>query len=468
MSLVDRLAKSSRHTLFIVLGAEHIECGVMRDAGTRAQWIEDSLLNVAISAADGDESLMQALTAALQRLSIRPALPVVDEMRVVVSDHWLATTGMPWSPSVKRTATAEPYARAQLAGAGFEIGPADTLKLDDAPFGVPFLAVAYPATLLTALDQLAGRLNTRLTSILPLSVAAWAVAQRKGSARSQALVVLDAGLMMLARGTGLGRPRLCEVTLRVNIGDCVPTDQSLRKVWLRMCLRDSQLAGMQHVALLDLTQPGTAQRPADKPFVWVDLPSQGDTMIASPALRLAATACFLHDVLDALPCTPTLSPGRWLVLGVTALLAGAMVVQALQTNVAMHSITARLNAAMSAVQPAPHPTTWSREEIAQVQAVNVAIRELNLPISPILHALEPPRDIRVAVLSVETTGRSSTVHASSVKIVAEARTGEEMARYVAFVAESKPFTGAYLIGHEIDQASIELPYRFTVEASWSE
>ena len=155
-------------------------------------------------------------------------------------------------------------------------------------------------------------------------------------------------------------------------------------------------------------------------------------------------------------------------LGVTALLVGAMVVQSLQTNVAMHSITARQNAMTSAVQPVRAPTIWSREELARVQAVNMAIHELNLPISSILRALEPPPGIRVAVLSMETTGSSSTAHASSIKIVAEARTGEDMTRYIAFVAESKPFTGAYLTRHEIDQASVEQPYRFTVEASWGE
>ena len=102
--------------------------------------------------------------------------------------------------------------------------------------------------------------------------------------------------------------------------------------------------------------------------------------------------------------------------------------------------------------------------------MSTAIRELNLPISAILHALQPPQDIRVAVLGLETTNASSGAagQPTSVKIMAEARTGADMARYVAFVAERKPFIAAYLTQHEINTSVPEQPYRFTVEALWNE
>jgi hypothetical protein len=162
---------------------------------------------------------------------------------------------------------------------------------------------------------------------------------------------------------------------------------------------------------------------------------------------------------------------RWLVVGVIAVLAGAVSTQAVNAHLVFATLTEQLHATSDAAQVAPRPKTWSRAEMAQVQAVNAAIRELNLPISSILRALEPPRDIRVAVLSVETavdTSVGTSSKTSSVKIFAEARSGAEMARYVSFVAERKPFTGAYLTRHEIDETSAERPYRFTVEAVWSE
>lgn len=77
-------------------------------------------------------------------------------------------------------------------------------------------------------------------------------------------------------------------------------------------------------------------------------------------------------------------------------------------------------------------------------------------------------DLRVAVLSLTTTPATSSSQASRVKIVAEARTGADMARYVAFLAERKPFTGAYLSEHEIDENAPERPYRFTLEAEWTD
>lgn len=456
MSPVKRFA---RKTLFIAIGAHRIDCGVSAGNGSGALWIKDSVRTVEIDAADGIESRLHALTAALAKLQ---ALPFTDvaEVHVVVADSWLAVAGVPWSPRVKRANTAEIYARAQLAGAGFDIEPADTLRLDDAPFGEPRLAVVYPAVMLTALSQFASRLNARLSTVLPLALAAWELAQRQSGIRAQALAVLDAGLMVLARAAVGRSSRLSEVTVRA--------DASLHEAWQRQCLRDPQLSAVKQIALLDLTQPDESKRCSQEPFVQIDLPSQGEATSAVPSLHLAASTRSSHHVLNALPRAPNVSTRQWLVLGISALLAGTLLVQALQTHFVMRSLTARLNASAGIAQPAPLPTAWTREELARVQAVNAAIRELNMPISPILRALEPPRDIRVAVLSVETATNTANAQASSVKIVAEARTAAEMARYVAFVAERKPFTGAYLTRHEIDQATPEQPYRFTVEAAWSE
>ena len=149
------------------------------------------------------------------------------------------------------------------------------------------------------------------------------------------------------------------------------------------------------------------------------------------------------------------------------MLAAGACFELLQSNAAFNSALTQLNVATSAALPPPSPTAWSRDEIAQVQAVNIAVRELNMPIAPLLRALEPPQDISVAVLNVEMGG-AALAQASSVKIVAEAKSSADMPRYVAFVAERKPFTGAYLTRHEIDENNPESRYRFTVEALWSE
>jgi hypothetical protein len=57
---------------------------------------------------------------------------------------------------------------------------------------------------------------------------------------------------------------------------------------------------------------------------------------------------------------------------------------------------------------------------------------------------------------------------SSVKISAQARSGADMARYVAYVAQRRPFGSAYLVRHEIATEAPDRPYRFTVEAQWKD
>ena len=50
----------------------------------------------------------------------------------------------------------------------------------------------------------------------------------------------------------------------------------------------------------------------------------------------------------------------------------------------------------------------------------------------------------------------------------QARSGADMARYVAYVAQRRPFGSAYLVRHEIAAEAPDRPYRFTVEAQWKD
>ncbi|MDR7152741.1 hypothetical protein J2W49_004719 [Hydrogenophaga palleronii] len=113
----------------------------------------------------------------------------------------------------------------------------------------------------------------------------------------------------------------------------------------------------------------------------------------------------------------------------------------------------------------------TKQELQRVPAINHAIRQLNLPVHALLRSLEPPRDLMVAVLSVDSVGQSSSSAsggASSVRIVAQAPHSADMTRYVAFVADRKPFTGAYLRRHEWVDGPQQKLLRFTVEATWND
>ena len=107
--------------------------------------------------------------------------------------------------------------------------------------------------------------------------------------------------------------------------------------------------------------------------------------------------------------------------------------------------------------------------MARVQAVNQAVRELNMPIAAVLTALRPPRDLHAAVLSVEVgAAATETTGRSTLRIVAEAQAAVDMTRYVAFLTHRKHLNGAYLTRHEIAEDAPGRPYRFTVEAVWKD
>jgi hypothetical protein len=457
--------KPAGDTFILLIGAQRIEGGVLAGVGARAQWRDGSVFEAAIDTDDGAGLPMDVLAAALQRVQSLPAGAV---MRVLVADNWLAAATVPWNPAMQRPAGMAAAARGRLAAAGFRIGPGDTVRVDEAPFGVPRLVLTYPAALIDVLSLAAARLDARLASVLSLSVAGWALARRNGNGAQSALALLDGKMITVARGTGGARARLNELTIRTGIGAPETARHSLHALWQRLCLRDPQLVSVAGVALLDLgTRHGSAPVSA-RPFVVLDIPAPGRGPAATPGLCLAAATRLRRDPLDALAGGSPMSARRTLLLAGAALLAVAMVVQAVQAARSVRRLQAGLVSTARGTAAAPRPVNWSREELVRVQAVNVAIRELNLPFSAILRALEPPPDLRVAVLAVTTAASKSGAQPSSVKIVAEARTGAEMARYVAFLAERRPFTGAYLTEHEIDETSAERPYRFTLEASWSD
>ena len=454
---------------YVAVGATRVDAAARAGEGARARWIEGSALAAAVAAAGSDAGdPLDALLAALQAIQPGPGALAAGRVRVVVDDHWLAVAGVPWSPAAMRVAADQAYARAHLAAEGFEVGPFDTLRLDDGPYGVPRLAVAYPAALVSALQQLAERFGARLGSVLPLSVVAWKFARKVGAGRADAVAVVDAGSTLFVQGGQGGGDGAAAVIARLHAGPGANGLPSALEIWRRLCLRDPRLAGAGRVALVDLVNAPGSGTPLEPPFEVVRLPASENASSVALALRLAAAARAAGMPLDALRSVPKQGAVRWAAVALAAVVAGTAVLHAARTSHTAQRRAVQLQGTATVAPPAARPVAWSREELAHMQAVNTAIRQLNLPIAAMMRALQPPPDIRVAVLSVDTADRAAAAGASSVKIVAEARTGAEMARYVAFVSDRKPFTGAYLMRHEIDDGSPERSYRFTVEALWSD
>jgi hypothetical protein len=473
VSLDKTTKKNGGQTLFIVIGTKLVSSGVMTGKLSSALWLKESYFDTKIGIDHVGESSIEQLNMTLHGLAEMQAYQGVDQIRVLISDSWLMVTDLPWRSNSKNSRDAEKDAFTGLVENGFDIASADTLRLDDAPFGTPRLAVVYPASVLGALNQLSVRLKARLASVLPLSVAAWnlqsgyTTANNSQNTQPQVQVVLDEGLLLFSRSLALDRKRLSELSIRTDINVQAPINQQVRAAWLRLSMRDSRMSQVVSANLLDLTGAEELKDNVDRFFVLnQDLPKNEANV--SLRLSLAAHASGLRSILDAVPIKATWKIWHWGILAAAALFAVVMMVSLFKTNLSIQSLKTSQNMVQRETQPQTPSKRLSREELAKVQAVNAAILALNLPLPSILRALEPPRDIKIALLSVETLNTESLSQKSNIKIVAEARNSLDMSQYVAFVSARKPFINAYLTQHEIDVNSADRPYRFTLEALWRE
>jgi hypothetical protein len=451
VSLVEApVITPSAGVLLVVLGLQRIDCGVWcAQRGTL-----HNVQSVPVLRQAGEA---HPLVLPLQKLHVdlqtqAATLGHITQVCVLVFDGWLAVTSVPWSTSLKRADTAIAFARGQLQDAGFDVALDDVLKLDNAPYGQPRLAMAYPANVLAALRQLAGSVDAPLVSVLSMAVAAWGLTRSKHAA----LAVTDNDMLLLLRAAHPKAARLFEVTTRHH------STATLSSVWQRVCTRDAPWAHLTLLPVLTLGAPHEAFAAPFTPLAW---PAQPVIKTQAPgSLKLAALGLTRHHVLDAMPATATrMSLWRWSALGVAAVLTSAVLWQVLRVHHEADTLAAQLKARRPAPVVVAPVAALTREELARAQAVNTAIRSLNLPMAALLNALQAPQDIRVAVLSVDSGGASSTV-----KVQAEARSVVDMTRYIAWVAQRKPFVAAQLTAHELTPASPEPHYRFTLEAQWSD
>jgi hypothetical protein len=464
-------------TLFIVIGAQSVECGFKTGVGTRGSWLKTTFYTIPLKALPNNiDKSYQVITSALEELGLlllqrssdqKRSQLVIRRLRIIVADQWLAAVTVPWSRSVKEAGSAESYARSQLVAAGFDIESSDVVRLDESGFGKPRIAMSYPGALVQTILSFGKKLDAANTSILPMSSVIWSGVKQQQRGELPALALLHDGSTLIMRSDGQAGRRMQEVVVRNTASNLSLSLQSLREQWQRTRIRDQRVSPSQHLPILNLGREDISLTESDTDLVELRLPNYARHPVVSPSLQIVALSEDAPVPLDALPQTQSTSFFKNM-LSVAAMgLAGVMVFQAGQTQSQLQSIETRLD-----IKPAPvtqnNKVSLSREETARVSVINKAVRELNMPISALLRALNPPRDIKVAILSVETAsaGQTSEAKQATVKIQAEARSDADMTRFVAYVAERQPFVGAYLTRHEVIESLPEKPYRFTVEATW--
>lgn len=434
---------------------------------------------------------------------------------VGVADHHVATATLPWSPLVLREALWPSLAQAQLLQAGHEPRPGDVLRLGEGPAGAARLVLAVPESLLTALQALAHAALARPMSLLPASVLAWRQALLAGDAHGAGAghnvgawplrrvsgqtavmgVLLDGQALVLHGARALAQvdaqtvPQWPAAELAGTASvDRVPQTADAHRVliglWRRVALRLAVQQGMAADAAYVGTAP-PAVTGASLPVLDVrSAPPEPDrsapsglAMVPWPALRPAeGSTPGLALVLAGSQRPPEaldawVRSTRWVGWRRVAVAAGVLLLSALLMDNASRWQDRRAAAAqrapdLAALVPPTEAPALSREELAQVQHINEAVRRLNLPVERVLTALQPPPDIPVAVLSIDLRAAAPAGRNLSV-VRALAPLGADMSRYVAHVGTRAPFTDAHLRQHERRLDDPAQPYLFTLEAAWT-
>lgn len=465
--------------LWLVLGARQVLWGSVVGTGKAARWESWGCVDVP----GGPQASRQSLMAALAGL---PAAPFADAapntpLHVWMADPWVAMDLVPWSEGFLREASAVALARSHLMAQGHEVRGADRVRQDDVPMGQPRLAVAYPGEVLAWLEEHARAWSLRLCSVRVASVACWSVFGRSGSVPMLAVLHDEALVIMGAPGSRVRGAHLAELhVVPLDEGARIDStgapsldaegDQQLAHGWRRLALRFPQWASTTDLPLLDcrLGDPGRAELPAPFVRMKVRMVSEGEVDLSLSDVLVALVDSAPPHALDAVsnrrPRKTVLVPLA-VSLCVGLLLLGSMARYQTQLKASVQAALAHHN---QPATPSAPVDPLTKQELVRIPAVNQAVRQLNLPVHALLHSLEPPKDLMVAVLSVDSVGRDGpSRQSSSVRIVAQTPSSADMMRYVAFVSGRRPFTGAYLRRHEWVDGPTQKQVRFTVEATWN-
>jgi Tfp pilus assembly protein PilN len=97
----------------------------------------------------------------------------------------------------------------------------------------------------------------------------------------------------------------------------------------------------------------------------------------------------------------------------------------------------------------------------QIRAVNNAIAQLNIPWRELFDAIAATPQEQIAILAVEPDAMRHVV-----KMLAEAKTGEDMVNFIRSLKRQAFFADANLVRHEVNEQDANRPVRFQLEATF--
>ena len=500
-------AESGRRSLLVVLRGDALDAGWPAATGADPQAWQTLTVPVAQAAGADVESTASATSAAsaalpaLPALSALPALPALPAavaaafadlrarlqqaaasgpsprpaLTVILSGPAVGVAVLPWSEAWLEPARAQAHARAELQARGCDAQPADQVTVDPRPpLGRPRAVFWLPAWLAAEVSALAAALGARSCSVqaLQLVAADWAVrhvaaggvsgASSASGASSTVNAVLGAGVLQLLSGP---RPGALGEAL-ADASAAAPLPARVEALWQRARVRFPSLALAPGLRVLSLDEPPPTAPQAGSQVSWLPWPEGA-----------ASRAALDRQLLQQARRQPRVEAGpvarrhvrlAWSAAAVASLaLAAGLAMAAWQREATAQVLAEQARRPATPVRVAPR----SAAELAELRAVNAAVRQINLPLPALLRALEPPRDLPVMLTGLELAARggdgaAGAEEGGAVKLSAEAPGGRDMTRYVAFLASRRGVGAAQLVRHELDPSRPDGPVRFEVELTW--
>ena len=152
-----------------------------------------------------------------------------------------------------------------------------------------------------------------------------------------------------------------------------------------------------------------------------------------------------------------LPPGAIVFLLVAMLSCAAVAFEFFQVRDEYRGETATLSRSRRAAPP-PATALSARE----IESINKAIRQLNMPWAAIFSSLEKILGENVGLLALEPEAAGRTL-----RIDAEAKSSDDMIDFVRALRSEAAFVSARLVRHEINENDKNRPYRFSLEAQWA-
>lgn len=483
MSRAERSAAQRpvhQRTCWVVLGAREIHWGEVVHGDSGTHWMTMGSVALPDEARGSRSGLASALADLLQALPFSSA-EAGTPLHLWLDDVWVPMGMVPWSDALSDDRSAAVSARFTLMELGYDLHPGDSLRLDDMPWGQPRLAIAYPTEVLAWIEDRSTAWNVPLAGVHAGAVAGWSALAEHSSASALA-VLTDEHLVVMGAPSGARRLAEFHPVALGGLGrresdveghSAAEIGPSLERAWRRLTVRHPQWEAVDGIALLNCSTHGHPLGELPGPLQALDTawPTDSDATQGQrlgDLLALLSTSVAPHALSWSVKAR---KPRPLLVLTAVALSLGlATTVVAMGQQLRAEAVLdTSISGWVQRSAPTRREPPLTKQEAARVPAVNQAIRQLNLPVQGLLQALEPPKDLMVAVLSVDSVVQvAASGQSSSVRIVAQTPNSADMTRYVAFVGGRRPFSGAYLRKHEWVDASRQKQIHFTLEATWND